>query len=275
MGIRLVAFDLDGTVLDDEKCLPERNRRALAACVERGILIVPCTGRLATGIPREILDIGVRYAVTINGGAVCDLKEDCVLDLQLLDKTTALAVMKLARQRPRVMCDAYADGRAISEVRYYDHLEQFGIPPAICRMIRQTRVKVPDMEEYLNRPDVNVNKINMYFADGAERELLREQLRQFPDILVTSSVVNNLEINGAGASKGPALGRLAGLLGIDMCDTMAFGDGDNDYSMIEMAGIGVAMENGEERLRAAADYVTGSNNDAGVAQAVEKLILSV
>lgn len=274
MKIRLVAFDLDGTALDDEKNLPERNRLALAACAERGILIVPCTGRLAAGIPQEILELGVRYAITVNGGAIEDLREERTLDLQLVGRETALAVMQLAMSRPGIMCDAYADGRGISEARYYDHLEQFGIPPQIVKMIRQTRTKVPDMLEYISRPQTAVNKVNMYFADLRERELMREQLKRFPDILVTSSVVNNLEINGAGASKGPALKRLAGLLDIDIGETMAFGDGGNDYSMIETAGIGVAMENAEEELRAAADYVTGSNNDAGVALAIEKFILA-
>lgn len=274
MKIRLVAFDLDGTVLDDEKHVPEANRRALTACAERGIWIVPCTGRVAAGIPKEVLDLGVRYAITINGSTIEDLRQGRTLDRQLLDKETALAVMRLAMRHPDIMCDVYADGRGISEPRYYDHLEQFGISDRIVRMIRQTRTKVPDMQEYICRPQTEVNKVNMYFADLRKKELLREQLKSIPGILVTSSVVNNLEINGAGASKGPALERLAAFLGIDARETAAFGDGGNDYTMIEAAGIGIAMENGEEALKAAADYVTGSNNDAGVARAIEKLILS-
>ncbi len=254
--------------------MPEANRRALRTCAERGIWIVPCTGRLVSGIPGEILELGVRYAIAINGGVIEDLQEGRTLDRQLLDKETALAVMRLAMRHPDIMCDAYADGRGISEERYYDHLEQFGIPARTMQMIRQTRTKVPDMLEYISRPQTEVNKVNMYFADPRKRELLREQLKNFRDILVTSSVANNLEINGAGASKGPALARLAALLGIDICETMAFGDGGNDYTMIETAGIGIAMENGEESLKEAADYVTGSNNDAGVARAIEELILS-
>lgn len=270
----MIAFDLDGTALDDDKCLPERNRRVLAACVQRGIHIVPCTGRLAGGIPREILDLGVRYAITINGGAIEDLREGRTLDRQLLKKRTAIEVMKLALDRPGVMCDAYVDGRGISEPRFYDHLERYGIPEAITKMIRQTRTKVPDVVGYISRPGAVVNKINMYFADLSERGRMKDRLRRFPDILVTSSVANNLEINSAGASKGAALRRLAELLDIDIRETMAFGDGENDYTMIETAGTGVAMGNAEESLKAVADYVTGSNNDAGMARAIETLVLS-
>ena len=97
---------------------------------------------------------------------------------------------------------------------------------------------------------------------------------RFHDILVSSSVYNNLEINGEGAEKGAAILRLAERLGVDRSEVMAFGDGENDYSMIEKAGIGVVMANGEERLKAAADYMTATNNESGVALALEKLILS-
>lgn len=274
MGIRLVAFDLDGTVLDDNKCLSDENRRALAACVKKGIRIVPCTGRMAGGIPREILDLGVRYAVTINGGTIEDLCERRILDRQLLRKQTAIDIIKLAMNCSGVMCDAYVDEKGISEFRYYDHLEQYGFSAQIVELIRQTRTGVPDLVEYISRPESAVNKINLYFADLSERGRMRERLRQFADIRVTSSVENNLEINSRGASKGSALKRLTELLGINIRETMAIGDGENDYTMIKEAGIGVAMGNAEETLKTAADYVTGSNNDAGVAQVIAAFVPS-
>lgn len=85
---------------------------------------------------------------------------------------------------------------------------------------------------------------------------------------MSSSIPNNLEINAAGADKGGALIRLAARLGIPREATMSFGDGENDLSMIRMAGIGVAMANGEESVKEAADYITETNNEAGVAKAI-------
>ena len=102
---------------------------------------------------------------------------------------------------------------------------------------------------------------------------MREVLAKEPDILVSSSLPNNLEINAAGADKGSALLRLAEHLGIRKEETMAFGDGENDISMIRLAGFGVAMENGEESVKAMADYVTVTNNEAGVAAAIRKFVL--
>lgn len=273
-NIRLVALDLDGTLLDDNKNLPEDNRKALEACVTRGIYVVPCTGRLSTGIPQEILDIGVRYAITINGGAIEDLKTQSFLDKQLLDKETALFVMDMVREYPNVMCDAYVDNQGISESKYYDHLYRFGMSEVIQNMIRRTRSVVPNIIDYIKEPGRTINKINMYFASLEEKQIIREKLKQVPGILVTSSVHNNLEINGCGAEKGSALLRLADHLGISQDETMAFGDGENDYSLIEKAGLGVVMENGIEGLKAIADYITGTNNDAGVARTIEAFILN-
>ena len=81
MSIRLIALDLDGTLLDEQKQLPERNKRALKACIEQGIYVVPCTGRIAIGIPEIIRELpGVRYAVTVNGGTLVDMEEQRILD---------------------------------------------------------------------------------------------------------------------------------------------------------------------------------------------------
>ena len=99
---------------------------------------------------------------------------------------------------------------------------------------------------------------------------MRQKLALIPGILVSSSIGNNLEINAEGADKGSALMRLADALGIDRGETMAFGDGENDISMLRMAGLGVAMDNAQEPVKKAADYITGSNNDSGVASAIRR-----
>jgi len=116
--------------------------------------------------------------------------------------------------------------------------------------------------------------VNFFFSDMDERAEIRAILEKRPDILVSSSVENNLEINALGAAKGEGLLRLAAILGLKQEETMACGDGDNDLSMIRMAGIGVAMSNGELALKAIADYVTTSNDESGVARAIEKLVLA-
>ena len=94
------------------------------------------------------------------------------------------------------------------------------------------------------------------------------------DVAISSSIGLNLEINALGATKGEGILRLAKHLGIDPEATMGFGDGENDLSMMQKAGLGVAMANGEEIVKQAADHVTAHNDEDGVALAIEKFVLN-
>ena len=273
MDIRLVALDLDGTLLDSHKHLSDRNRRALEACIAKGVYVVPCTGRTAQGIPEAIRSIsGIRYAITINGGMIEDAQEQIVLDRRLMEKEIALDIIEQVKGF-HVMYDIYADGEGISEERFYNHLDEYKITEEIQKLVKKTRRVVPSIIEYVKHKEGMVDKVNLFFSDLNERKNAWELLKKRNDVLVTSSLYNNLESNGLGASKGDALLRLASMLNLPRESTMACGDGDNDFSMIRLAGIGVAMGNGEEKIKEIADYVTGSNDESGVAQAIEALIL--
>ena len=270
--IKLIALDLDGTLLNSEKQISPVNERALRQCIDRGIYVVPATGRTVDGIPRELLELpGVRYAITANGAMVEDIKNGQVISQCLLSCKQTLGLMELAKGYDCIY-DPYIERRGISEPRFIDHLEEYGLSPQICRLVRQTRDVVPDSMERvreLNRP---AEKVNLFFACEEERQKVKKVLERRKDIVVSSSLYNNLEINAVGATKGDGILRLASYLYLDQKETMAFGDGGNDVSMIEKAGIGVAMGNSCEELKQAADYVTLTNDEDGVASAIEKLV---
>ncbi len=271
--IKLIAFDLDGTVLDSLKRLSGRNRAALKACAEKGIVLVPATGRAAAGISPAIRDIpGVRYGITTNGGTITDLKTGEILDRQTISCEKALRLMKVI-SRYHAMYDPYINGRGITQPEFYDHMDEFGLTPVIQEMVRATRDVVPNIQDYVKQTGAEVEKINIYLADLKDREPLQRELEQEEGLSITSSLYNNLEVNDAKATKGQALKRLADYLNIPMEAVMAFGDGGNDLSMIQAAGTGVAMANGLETVKAAADYITLDNDQDGVAYAIEKLIL--
>ena len=271
--IKLIAFDLDGTVLDSLKRLSGRNRAALKACAEKGIVLVPATGRAAAGISPAIRDIpGVRYGITTNGGTITDLKTGEILDRQTISCEKALRLMKVI-SRYHEMYDPYINGRGITQPEFYDHMDEFGLTPVIQEMVRATRDVVLNIQDYVKQTGAEVEKINIYLADLKDREPLQRELEQEEGLSITSSLYNNLEVNDAKATKGQALKRLADYLNIPMEAVMAFGDGGNDLSMIQAAGTGVAMANGLETVKAAADYITLDNDQDGVADAIEKLIL--
>lgn len=273
MNIKLVALDLDGTLLDSRKNLSARNLQTLKACISKGIYVVPATGRTIMGIPEELKQLpGIRYAITLNGGVLMDLKENRSVDERKLDYGAALEILDVVRNF-HVMYDAYIDGIGISESRFYDHMDEYCIPEVIQNLVRLTRNVVPNIEDYIRRSAVPVEKINLYCSSLDDRKTIRELLSDRKDIIITSSLENNLEINALGATKGEGLSRLAEHLGLKIEETMACGDGENDLTMIQTAGIGVAMANGEEELKKLADYITAANDEDGVAMAIEKFAL--
>lgn len=272
--IKLIALDLDGTLLDSRKCLSPRNEQALKECIRKGIWIVPCTGRIWFGVPEFIRRFpGIRYAITTNGAVVEDVRDGQVLDEKKLSCSQAEELLNLAKEFD-AMYDVYVDGAAFGEARFLDHMEDYGISPALMNMIRETRTPVPDVAAEVRKRQVPAEKINYFFADPRERERARAALLSRGDVLVSSSFSSNLEINAPGASKGEALYRLAAHLGIPPESTMGFGDGENDLTLIRMAGTGVAMKNAIPALKDCADYITLSNDEDGVADAIEKLVLN-
>jgi len=119
VDIKLIAIDLDGTLLDNKKRLSDVNRQALIQCVQKGIWIVPCTGRTVQGIPEEIKGIsGIRYAITTNGAVIEDMEEKTVIYTRMLSREQALDLLQLVKAY-HVMYDPYIDRRGITEPRFY------------------------------------------------------------------------------------------------------------------------------------------------------------
>ena len=275
MAIRIILLDLDGTLLTHDKQLSPGNRAALERAVAMGIWIVPSTGRFYQGMPAVVRELPfVRYAVTINGAQVYDGKEDAVLHRAEIAPAAAERVFDRLDALP-VIYDCFLDGWGYMDERNYQRIDQFISDPRVNRMVKDLRRPVKDFRAFIRRENRPLQKIQMFFTDmDRRREELERLARDFPDMAVTSSISNNIEINEKHANKGEALAFLCRLLGVDQKDTMAFGDGSNDKSMILAAGVGVAMANADEELKAAADYVTDTNDADGVAKAMDKFVFN-
>ena len=132
-----------------------------------------------------------------------------------------------------------------------------------------------DICTYLEETHAKVQKLNLSFRqeDRAVREAVRKDLDRLSGLLVTSSMPWNLELNAAGVTKGSGLLQLSHFLGLSAEETMACGDGENDLPMLLAAGIGVCMENGASFVKKKADWITLSNDQDGVAAAIEQWVL--
>ena len=140
-------------------------------------------------------------------------------------------------------------------------------------MFRRSRTPVEDLKDYLRADGGSIQKTQMHFRDLEERKRQLELLPSlFPEIAVSTSIPTNIELNIAAANKGDALLALCDKLGIAREETVAFGDGTNDLSMLRAAGVGAAMGNADFAVKAAADTVCDDNEHDGVAKFIEGLL---
>lgn len=274
MSIKLIAFDLDGTFLDPKKNIHPDNIKALKAAAEKGVVIVPATGRIVGGVPQQIRELPfIRYYVTVNGAFVYDAVEDKAVARAEIPLEDALSLLRY-EDSLGISYDCYQDGWGYMSADMYDRAGEYVTDPGILKLVLTLRTKVPELKEYLRQKGESVQKLQLYFTDMQERARQFETLPgMFPDMAFTTSVPFNIEINSSAATKGQGLAALCGLLGIKAEEVLAFGDDRNDADMIRFAGVGVAMENAIEELRAAADWVTASNSEAGVARGIERFVL--
>ena len=282
--IRIIALDLDGTLLDSEKRLSEVNRAALERAAARGVLIVPTTGRFFGMMPPAVRDLPfVRYAITINGAQVYDRETDTAIVRDEIPLDMALGVMEVL-DRFDVIYDCYRQNWGWMTAALQDKAADYATNEHYLKMVREFRKPVSELKAHLKATanDGDVQKI-MLFARNTQVSDLSSQVldairlelaARFPEIKVTSSTWNNIELNIRTAHKGNALKRFAEHLGLGLANCMAFGDGMNDFTMVEAAGLGVAMANAEPEVKRVAKWIAPSNDDDGVAAGLEEWVLN-
>ena len=222
MTVKLIAFDLDGTLLDDDKHLPEENLAALRAAYDRGIFLVPATGRILKALPDELLELQLfRYFIFANGALVYDLKEDRALYRARIEPELAVRLCTYMDRLP-VLYDCYrGDCGYMTAWMYEKAPDFFETEPHILKLVKSLRRPVPDLKQKILEDGVALEKLQMYFRpehmDERARQLtLVPQL--FPELIASSSLRNNIEINSARAGKGNALRALCGELGLDVSE---------------------------------------------------------
>jgi Cof subfamily protein (haloacid dehalogenase superfamily) len=270
MPVRLIALDLDGTLLDNGKNVPEENRDALRSAADEGVLIVLASGRMTDSIApyAEVLGIDTRI-MGYNGARVVGpvaegrpvlfhrpLQAEYADDIIDFHETHEVQLNYYLDEKlysrdddaMRPLAQLYAD-RTKSVVHYVESLQQFkGNEPTKLILLAENERRNELYDRF--RPELD-GRVKLIKTDPEYLELLNRDI-----------------------DKGIALKGMCETLGIPVEETMAFGDGDNDAEMIATAGIGVAMANASDASLAAADYVTErDHNAAGVAEAVEKFVL--
>ena len=272
--IKMIGLDLDGTLLNEQKQLTEYTKNVLARAIEKGIVVLVATGRPVTGVPRELLDFpGMRYVLTSNGGRILDMQEQKILYANPVPYGLAAEILEISEDYDTLK-EIYFDGQGYVRESELARVREFLPNPAMADYVLHTRKGIGDIWEKMEEMKGHgLDKVHLLFRDEEERKNARKRILGLGELSVSASLGRNLEINAPGVNKGKGLLKLGEFLGIRKEEIMACGDGDNDLSMIEAAGLGVAMENADDEVRQAADYITCSNNEDGVAKAIEKFAL--
>lgn len=277
-NIRMVALDLDGTLLNSDKKITDESRKMLYRAAEQGIEIVPCTGRFFGGMPESVRKLPfLHYAITVNGASVYDVREQKELYSSCIPWEKAIEAIEFIETLPcPLVYDAYIENWGWMPRKMQENVDPFGPDPHYLKMLKTFRTPVEDLKEFIRENKKDVQKLQIYMlpseVENHKAEFMKAIDEKFDWMAVTSSVINNIEMNFADANKGAALMALAEYLGISREQVAAFGDGSNDLTMIKEAGFGVSMENGVPELRELAEYVTRNNDHEGVAFGFRKFL---
>ena len=272
---KLIAFDLDFTLLNTKKEVTPETMRVLNCAASLGIEIVPVTGRAWGAVPEAVKSMDfVRYAVTLNGAEIYDVKEGRTLHEALMPVSLGITLCRVIDGLGTVY-DCIAGGQRYMRRENYDRIDTISDGEWQTNIIRGSSKPVDDIESVI-AGTTGIQKMQIYTKDKDLRARLLEALPVvFPNALFTSSVPNNIEINDTKANKGEGLKFIAGYLGLPMSSTMAFGDGLNDLEMIRAAGIGVAMGNACTELLEVADHVTADCDHDGVAEGIKTFCVGI
>lgn len=251
--------------------MSERTLAALMLAAGQGIWMVPATGRLYDGIPERVRTLPfIRYVIAANGAEVYDAAERKVLHREELSVAEAERIFDYAKDVPAIF-GCYQGGRGWMDRKDVARMKEFAIVPNLYQTMKSIYTPVEDLREFLVESGRTVQKLMLFFSDLEERERLWKRMPgDFPELAVSSSISNNIEVNAGAANKGAALRFLCEHLQLEREESVAFGDGTNDLTMLREAGIGVAMGNAEQEVRDAADQVTKTNEEDGVADWIER-----
>ena len=270
--IQLAAFDLDGTLLREDRLPSAHTLEVLERVLDRGVEVVVASGRSRRIIPPVLLENPrIRYVISCNGAVLWDLREQRAVMEELVPYEAALAILRKAREYDCVR-EASVEGMMyLSACDSETEIER--IFPNMRTRMHTLRSTVPDVEDFFASRGVGAEKLLFFYPTREAREPLRRWIEERFDLALTSSHPLALEVNALGVSKGAALKRLAQTLSIAPEHVFAIGDSENDGEMIAFAGTGVAMGNAEEAVLRLTELVTSDNESDGAALAMEKWIL--
>lgn len=268
---KIVVFDVDATLLNDAHRINESTKKALRRLKQYGILLVIASGRAPGGVRRVVTETGLAdgfdYLICFNGGLVLhdSRHEEVIAQHTLADND----LRRIAKDIQKFGLSPYAFSSYKDIV-----LERENI---YADIEGEKNFISPHTVSFASLKSSSIFKIVIADADCKLLDQVQDDIttKLSRDYSIVRSEPHNLEILNTAANKGKALTLLAKKLAVPLSETIAFGDAENDLSMFNVAGLSIAMGNSNSYVQQRADIVTGTNNEDGIAQAVERILTTI
>ena len=267
-GIKLIALDLDGTIISNSTNVSEKCIEAINDAEKNGITVAVCTGRVMGEIPDQIKNVSsIKYYITSGGASIINSKGISLYN-DTIDPETSAKIFDILKEY-ECLIDLYINGKGYMQKSDLEKLDYYNVTGGFDEILRTTRCMTENILDFYSKKKPVLEKINLFFASKKDRNEARYRISKLnPSPKIAHSMEYNLEITSSTSCKGQALQYLSRLVGADMSEVMAMGDSNNDISMIKLAGVSVAMGNASESVRNAAKYITDTCENNGAAKAI-------
>ena len=270
--IKLLAFDLDGTVImDDHTTITDKSLEAIKYAKEKGVVIVIATGRIVSALPDKIdIKNDVDYIITANGARLQEAKTMDVIVNSGLNYKKVEELSQLA-EKLGIFYEIYCNGKSYAPRKNKNNIDKFNIHEEFYDILNMRPIAFDTLEE-LESQGLKVEKFNMLSIPFDRYDEVWKEFSNIKGINQVSSMKINIEINDENTSKWEAIKCLCKKLHINEDEVMTIGDSGNDYEMIKRAGLGVCMKNGFDEVKDVSDYVTDGIEEDGFYKAVKMFI---
>lgn len=270
---KLIVSDMDGTLLNNDHMVSEGNKTTLKELIHNNIHVAIATGRIYPSAKTYAKQLGILTPViACNGAIIRNLENDEILYESNIKKEDALKVLEMTKENN--LCTYFYTSDTFYADRIEKHFKKYYEKNASLKEEERLDMRiVENAYKHIENSEEHIYKMVIIDEDQEVLSDIRKKLEKIDSIEVSKSYIHNIEIMNKGVSKGNAVDYLAKSLGVKQEEVICFGDHENDMSMIEYAGLGVAMGNAEEMVKKIANYVTDTNNQDGVSKAIRKFVL--
>jgi Cof subfamily protein (haloacid dehalogenase superfamily) len=267
---KMFVTDLDDTLLSSDSTISRKNKDALKYMYDRGIKIVIASGRITLSIKRYINElkangIEVEHIIAYNGALTLETSNYSIIDKRIVNTQLCKEIIELAREN-EIVVQVY-----VNDYVYVEVMNSY-----VDGYMKIDGIKVLKVDDLIKLVEENRGSFKLLLNDNNDRlQIIKDNLQKkyVGELDIFFSKECYLEMVNIETNKGLALRRLAGTLGIDMSEVIAVGDGQNDRAMIEYAGLGCLMINGEKDITSVANYITqNDNNNSAIAEIAYKFI---